>query len=46
MNTTTSDPGQPGGPPGPRLAYPPCLLVDAVMRILPAGGREKISVTP
>jgi hypothetical protein len=45
MNTTTGDPGQPGGPPRPRPAYPPCLPVPAVMRLLAADGWDKISVT-
>ncbi len=42
MNTISSDPGQPGGPPGPRPAY---LPAHTVMRILAADGCEKISVT-
>ena len=42
MNTTTGDPGRPGGP---HPAYPPCLPVHAVMRFLAADGWEKISVT-
>ncbi len=45
MNTVTSDPEQPGSPPGPRPAYPVCLPVHTVMRFLAAGGCEKISVT-
>jgi hypothetical protein len=45
MNRTTGDPVQPGGPPVQRPACSPCLPVRNVMRILPAGGHEKISVT-
>ena len=45
MNTTADDPGQPGGPPGPRPAYSPYLRVHNVMRFLAADGCEKISVT-
>jgi hypothetical protein len=45
MNTTTTDPGQPGWPPGPRPACSPCLPVRAVTRILAADDCEKISVT-
>ena len=45
MNTITSDPGQPGGPPGPRPAYSPCLPAHAVMRIPAADGCEQISAT-
>ena len=45
MNTITSDPGQPGEPPGPRPAYSPCLPVHTVMRLLAVDGCEKISVT-
>ena len=44
MNTTAGDPGQPGGPRGPRRPCPPCLPVHAVIRLLAADGREKISV--
>jgi len=45
MNTITSDPGQPGGPAGPRPAYSTYLLLHNVLRILAADDCEIVITT-
>ncbi len=45
MNTITSDPGQPGEPPGLRPAYSAYLLLHNVLRILAADDCEIVITT-
>ncbi len=40
MNTTTSNPGLPGGPSNPRPSYSTCLRLHNILRPLAADDRE------